>query len=222
MRLRRRYAALLSFAVASASAVMLVRQARALAPAPDLVPVLFARAPVRALEAVSASAVEVRRLPREAVPETALTSPEAAAGKLAAQDVLPGQILLSGMLTDTPVRRGLLRGEVALEVPLGQGSGLYLRPGDRVDVIATVHTNAPKAEPPQEPASLLVARGLRIVTLKASSGADVDPDKPQPGLMGVAGGPAVAVLAVPAELVSTLVWHVETAKVRLVVNPWAP
>lgn len=206
--------------MAVTSAAVLVRQARAVTPAAEIVPVLFARSPIRALETISADAVELRGIPREAVPQAALTGPEAAVGKVAVQDVLPGQILLTGMLADQPMRRGLLPGEVALDVPLAQGNGLYLRPGDRVDVVATRVEPTSGEEPPPEPGSLLVARSLRVVAVKTQSGADVDPDKAQPGFLG-AGGPAVAVLGVPADLVPTLVWYVETAKVRLTVNPWA-
>lgn len=218
--LRKPYALLLSFTVASASALFLFRQAQAIGPGEEPVPVVYAKAPVRALQPLPAAALEVREIPRRAAPAEALAGVDQAAGKVAAQDILPGQVLLPGMLIDAPMRRGLLEGEVAFEVPLAQNTGLYLRPGDSVDVIATPQNRAQSGQPPQEAAAQIVARGLRVVALKTSSGADVDPDKAPGGLMGVAGGPAVAVLAVPADLVPLLAWHLETAKVRLVVDPW--
>jgi Flp pilus assembly protein CpaB len=104
--------------------------------------------------------VELREWPSALVPDGALT--EVPDGDVVTQPVLAGEPLVAARLAAD----GLLPpGSRALAVPTGPGR-LGLRPGDRVDVLATFD---PLVAPRDQDPTVPVARGATVVTARAQS-----------------------------------------------------
>lgn len=93
--------------------------------------------PVEALEPIPLEAVSEMEVPQRWIPDGALTHPDQLAGLVAASAYEPGVTLQSGMLVAPP---GLEPGyrEVAIMVDAETGVAGQVRPGDRVDIIATI------------------------------------------------------------------------------------
>ena len=105
----------------------------------------------QAQAAVSAGLVERDEIPRQNRPAGAITALEEIQGLVAADQVLPGEIILAGRFADpasTAVEFEVPEGlqAISLEVGIPPGVAGYVRPGDRISVLA--HIAVPE---PQEP-----------------------------------------------------------------------
>jgi pilus assembly protein CpaB len=103
--------------------------------------------PVSAYEPVTEDMVREVQVPTRWRPDAALGSIEDVAGLVAAADLPEGALLQSGMVRDRPgIRTG--NREIAILVDARTGVAGKVRPGDRVDLIATMQADAtaPRAE----------------------------------------------------------------------------
>ena len=102
-----------------------------------LVDVAVAARPVEPGDVVRVADVAVRRLPAGALPDAPVAA--SPAGRVALVPIVTGEVLLAAKLAPEGLR-GVAAlvppGQRALAVPVDRG-GLTLRPGDRVDVLAT-------------------------------------------------------------------------------------
>ncbi|MBE1876686.1 Flp pilus assembly protein CpaB [Myceligenerans pegani] len=92
---------------------------------------------VDAQEPVEPEMLEEVRVPERWAPASALQSPEDAEGLVAAAAYAKGSVVQAGMLVERPIVRPGFR-EVAVVVDAEAGVAGKLRPGNRVDVIATM------------------------------------------------------------------------------------
>lgn len=119
-----------------------------------------------------AADVEVRSLPRALLPRGRVA--DAPAGRVAVVPLVPGEVVLAGKLAPdglTGVAALVPAGHRALSVPAGDGA-LPLRPGNRVDVLATFDVaGAADAAPtfPVATAALVVDAGDEAVTVAVTS-----------------------------------------------------
>ena len=135
------------------------------------VPVATRRIAAGAL--LRAADVEVRSLPRAVVPSARVAADPA--GRVAVVPLVPGEVVLAAKLAPdglTGVAALVPPGHRALAVPVGDGA-LSLRPGNRVDVLATFDVPGPPAGGaagvaptfPVATAALVVATGDDAVTV---------------------------------------------------------
>ena len=101
------------------------------------VPTLVVLRDVAAGEVVSADDVEVVNRPGSQRPATALTSPEAAVGHMAAGPLATREVLTPERLLGGDLLAGQPSDHVALSVPVVDASSVGVRPGNRVDLYAT-------------------------------------------------------------------------------------
>lgn len=120
--------------------------------APEEVPkakVLIAVQNIGAAQPIDPAAVQLREVEENQVPPDAVTTPADIVGKLAAKDIVQGQIIRRDMLTDKEeiVEKGVNAsflippGKVAVAFPIDELSSVAyaLEPGDSVDLLITVN-----------------------------------------------------------------------------------
>lgn len=118
-------------------------------PAADVVRVVVAKQPVEIGSIIKAEAVEIKDWPKAMVPESVMTDPAKAVGRVALSALVPGELLLDGKLAPEGVRRGagalVKPGMRAYSIQATNAAsnvaGLIL-PGDRVDVILSVDASS--------------------------------------------------------------------------------
>ncbi|WP_017905926.1 Flp pilus assembly protein CpaB [Pseudomonas asplenii] len=123
---------------------------------------------------VEAQQVTTVRMPIEAIPDDALDTPEKAVGKIATFDILRGDIVRGARLSEhlggstlasliAPDKRA-----ISVRVDDVVGVGGFLLPGNRVDVLATKHTdgNSNKA------VSRTILENLRVLAVDQTAGTD--------------------------------------------------
>jgi Flp pilus assembly protein CpaB len=93
--------------------------------------------PVSAYEPITADMLSVVRVPQRWLPEAALPDPASVNGLVASSDLPQGALLQAGMVRERP---GIQTGnrEIAILVDARTGVAGKVRPGDRVDLIATM------------------------------------------------------------------------------------
>ena len=163
-----------------AAAVLAVGHLALARPAPGTVPVVVAARSVAVGSVLTPSVLEVRHLPRDALPQGAITDVGAAAGRPASSVLVPGEVVTSrdlggsALLTDQPQgTRGVFL--PVPEPPLLAG----LEAGDRVDVHSPVD-GAPVVEDAlvlavhagDEGGLWLAVTGPGAASLAAARGAD--------------------------------------------------
>jgi pilus assembly protein CpaB len=112
--------------------------------------------PVSAYEPITEDMVTVVEVPEKWLPDAALEDPAEVNGLVAAAELPEGALLQQGMLRERP---GIQTGnrEIAILVDARTGVAGKVRPGDRVDLIATMQ---PEEGPPR--AELIVSDALLI------------------------------------------------------------
>lgn len=140
--LKKNAAFLVSLVFAVAAAALIYASVQTTQPT---VPVLVAARTLSVGETVSEKDVEVKRLPAQAVPPSALRSPRDAAGRtVTGGPVLAGDVLRAEHLSGEGSLAAALAtfappGRVAVELPQDAGRGMLgIRRGDVVDVYAEV------------------------------------------------------------------------------------
>ena len=145
----------LAAACAGAAVLCLVRVLEP--PAPPTVPVVVATHDLTGGTTVSASDVRVVRLPRAAVPESALATNASVVGRTLAGPVATGEMMSAGRLVGGSLINGFGSGLVAAPVRIADGDAVgLLQVGDRVDVYAADD---------QGPDAVAVVRAASVVTL---------------------------------------------------------
>ncbi len=168
-------------AVLAAVAAVLTGLAAAAPPAPPTTAVVRTRTALAGGVVLTADDLEVVDLPRESVPDRATPDPGAFVGQRLAAPVPRRQVLTPTALVVAGTAAGV--GHVLAPVRLADADVVaLLRPGDRVDVVASTSDGGRTAT---------VARAVRVVTVPA-----LDPDD-----AGTASGALVVldVAAVDAE-----------------------
>lgn len=159
--------AFLMLSIASGlGALLLVRsyQVRLETLAPQLgepVPVVVATRFLARGDEITEEALAVERVPAAFAPPGALGSVQAALGRTLASDLLPGEALTETRLASGggPVASQVPSGLRAFVVPSGLPPGA-VRPGDRVDVLATFGGQRPYTD--------TVASGLEVLSVLRS------------------------------------------------------
>ena len=111
---------------------------------------------------VRARDVEVRPVPRSLLPRGRLAAPPV--GRVAVVPLVPGEVVLAAKLAPEGVdgvAALLPAGQLALAVPVDPG-GLSLRPGHRVDVLATFDVAGPDGAATEAP-TFAVATGALVL-----------------------------------------------------------
>lgn len=167
----------------------------------DPVAVVVAARPLARGTVLSAELLRVRELPSNFVPPGAIASVEQAAGRTLVSDLAAGEIVtrtrvdVSGGAVAALVPPGLRAFPVRAGVPPGA-----VRPGDRVDVLATFGGPRPYTE--------TVASGLEVLTiLEEAEGAFV----------ADGGGPALVLLVGP-ETAERLAYAVAFGRLSIAVG----
>lgn len=146
------------------------------------VPVVVATAPIPRGGVVQGSWLEVRRIPRAFAPPGWVGSPADVVGRVLVADVVAGEPLTRARLAPSgagPLAARVPDGLRAVALPAAAPPGL--RPGDRVDVLAT-YVDRGYTEP--------VASGLEVVRAGAAAGDGADP-------AAIGAAPTVVVLTTP-------------------------
>jgi len=155
-------------------AALFVLQAPAAPPVPTK-PVVVVVQPIGARVPIVQTAIQTRPWPADAIPAGALTDPTKAVNKLTRMPLLPGQILLEGMILDKEKeekeRKGVgsdasfivPKGKVAVAFPISLISGVAhaLQAGDSVDVMVSLDlTPAPEPGAKTAPTKYIVTQIL--------------------------------------------------------------
>lgn len=182
----RRKALLALSAACGLGAFLIVRaeEARVAALAPALgepVPVVVAARDLERGATLGAEDLRVERVPAAYAPPGSLRAPEAALGEALASDVAAGEAVTETRLAagGGPVASQVPSGLRAFVVPSGIPPGA-VRPGDRVDVLATFGGQRPYTE--------TVASGLEVLAVLEQGS----------GLVGSPEGPSLVLLVSPA------------------------
>ena len=184
----------LLLALALVSACAMAARAAAPPPAPT-VAVVVAAADLRAGDVLTADDLRTVRLPRSAVPTTAVAEPAGLLGEELAVDLPRGLAVVAAHLARSRFATSAPAGTVAVPVRLADPAvAALLRPGDRVDLVAgTLDGWASDAGPSVLAEAALV---LEVLTDEASG------DAGGLGLIGTGiaeGDDPLVVVAVPAE-----------------------
>lgn len=149
---------------------------QAKAPEPELAPVLVMTKPVAAYQVLDEAHVSLQRRPVAHVPPGALSSLSDALGKRAGTDLYPGEVLLAAKLSDAAEAPGSLtipEGLRAVTVSANEVSGVggFVRPGSRVDVVATWDVAG-------KPQTRLLLQDVLVIAVAQESGAQDKPKVP--------------------------------------------
>lgn len=122
----------------------------------DTRPALELDQPVEAYEPITEDMITVVEMPERWLPDAALRDPAEVNGLVAASDLPAGALMQAGMVEERP---GIQTGnrEIAILVDARTGVAGKVRPGDRVDLIATMQA---EEEPPR--AEVIVSDALLI------------------------------------------------------------
>jgi len=197
-----------------------------------LVDAVVAGRDIAAGEVVDAGDVRVERRPRAMVPVGALASAAAVTGRTARVELAAGEVIVRRRLapggTSGPTAM-LADGARAIAVPAGPGGRPPLRPGDRVDVLATFSGRGPPASDQSSTGDPSPATGTSAtdtpatrasVARESSAGGD-------PTIVVAAGALVIAVdarsdtvtVAVDASLVPAVAYAISTATITLALTP---
>lgn len=135
---------------------------------------------VSAYEEVTPEMVTTEEVPERWVAPGTFTDPEQVLGLVASSGYARGMTLQEGMLVSAPSVRTGFR-EIAMLVDARTGVGGKIRPGDRVDIIATsdFEEQAPKAQVIVENA-LIIDVGIAEETGRSQSTRDNEPEETVP------------------------------------------
>ena len=184
--------------------------------ADDMVDVVFAVQTVPAKTQLTADMLEVRSMPLQYVPRSAVQALDDAVGRVTTVPLAEGEILLSSKLTGEETKTGLAYhvppGHRAISLPVDEISGVggYLQPGDRVDVIVSFTDPAD----PNEQRGVTVLEMQNLLLLAVGPRTEVPP--------GEAGEPSEythVTLAVLPEQAVKLANVDEFLSVRLALRP---
>ncbi len=123
---------------------------------------------------VEAQQVTTVRMPMDAIPEDALDATEKAVGKIATFDILRGDIVrgarLSEHLGGSTLASLIATDKRAISVRVDDvvGVGGFLLPGNRVDVLATKHTDGGS----NNAVSRTILENLRVLAVDQTAGTD--------------------------------------------------
>lgn len=183
-------------AVLAAVATVLTALAALAPPVPATSTVVRARTALAGGVVLAEDDLEAVALPREGLPERAEGDLDALVGRRLAAPVPRHQVLTPVALSAS---QAVVAGHVLAPVRLADADVVaLLRPGDRVDVIATASDGG---------ATATVVRSVRVVTVPPS-----DPDDPgaSPGalvVLEVGGGDAEALARAAATGALTVIWR---------------
>lgn len=192
------------------------------APLVERVAVLVARHDLPPHTVISATDVELRQLPLEAVLESSLRSLDGVAGRVTGQPVVAGQQLTAGHFAiEAPggtLAQRVPEGSRAISVAISEAiaAGGLIAPGDRVDVIAVFE----EARAGRNGSALVVDDVSVLAVASAVAGAEAPADEKQS--RGTAGGPrqlsATVTLAVSPAQAQRLAVAEEFGALRLIVR----
>lgn len=171
-------------------------------PEPVTVPVLVAARDLVAGVPLSAGDLEVRALPEALVPLGVLRPGDDAVGRLLTGAVRAGETLTDVRLLGSSLVDGLSAGAVATPVRVADASAAGLvRPGDRVDVLATPATLQAEAS-----STRVAASGVIVVAV------------PDPATPGGFGDGSLLVLATSPETAADLAAATVTSRLSIIVR----
>jgi pilus assembly protein CpaB len=112
------------------------------------VPVLVATADIEELEPILPDMIEVTAVPKKYQAPGAKTSKESLLNSIAAGPIKKGEQITESRITYPSTRTGLSRqvtaGKRAIGIPVNDitGAGRLIKPGDRIDILASVKTGS--------------------------------------------------------------------------------
>jgi len=165
--------------------------------------------------------VGVRRLfdrdeaPKSQIRDGAITDPASLRGRVAVEDIYPGQQLTVGDFAGTTDAIGarLAGKHRAIAVPLDTARGLVgrIEPGDRVDVLAGFNVVAPG----------LGGQGRPVVKVMMQNAFVLDAPEESAAGVGAANQTANVVLRVSRDQATEIAWAADNGKVWVVLRPRA-
>ncbi len=193
---------------ASLLAFLLLRgRARPISAAPVSVVVTARDVPARAR--LIPAHLTLRRLPPSAVPEGALTAPTQAVGKITTRPLPAGTPVTKSSVTEGTAALGMAfalppsRRAVTVALDPTDSAGDFVRPGDRVDILATDEPGSRSAE----------ARTVLQNVLLLAVGSQTSPDGPPPPPDGA--GPGHVTVSVSPSEAQALVLAAARGKIHL-------
>ena len=183
------------------------------------VPVLVAKTLIE--KGMPGDVVGVKRLfesdktPQAQVREGAITDPSTLRGRIAVQDIYPGQQLTVAdfAATTDAVGAKLVGKNRAIAVPLDSARGMIgqVEPGDRVDVLAGFNVLGSAGVGQGRPVTKVIMQNALVLDAPSDTGAGV----------GATNQTANVVLRVNRNQATELAWAVDNGKVWLVLRPRA-
>lgn len=175
----------LVFGVAAAVGVFLITRARIARPEAELVPVVVASADVPRGQSLTEDLLELRRWPKDSVPEGAISEISAALERTVLSPLARGELLLEAKLAAKGAGRGLAAiippgmRAVTIQTPnIATGVAGFILPGNKVDVLLTL-TGTRADDPTGGGSTIVLLQNVEILAvdqrIDAPQGNRVDP-----------------------------------------------
>lgn len=149
-------------------------------------------------------------------PATAVITAEDALGRALAGPMSAGEMLLSTRVVGPGLLGANSHGEVAMPVRIEDAAEVsFLRPGDRVDVLAANRGGATGEA--AETSAVTVARHARVLAVPGRAGEE-QPSGPLGGGSQASGAGSVLVVAVPTRIASIIAGAAARARLSVVLN----
>ncbi|MBU6429415.1 MAG: Flp pilus assembly protein CpaB [Cyanobacteria bacterium REEB65] len=155
---------------------------------------------------IEASAIALKFRPSQYVPSGSLADPRNAVGRIAREDLVPGEVLLDGLLfppgqdaatTVLPVPVGKRAVTVAVDEVVGVAG--FVMPGSRVDVVGTLDVN-------DQPVTRVLLQDIQVLAIAQDAKRQEDP---QAKIV------SSATLAVSPKQAEILILAADRGKIRL-------
>lgn len=183
------------------------------------VPVLVAKTLIE--KGMPGDVVGVKRLfqsdatPKEQVRDGAITDPSTLRGRVAVEDIYPGQQLTvtDFAATTDAIGAKLVGKNRAISVPLDSARGMIgqVEPGDRVDVMAGFNVTGGGGASQGRPVTKVIMQNALVLEAPSDTGAGV----------GATNQTANVVLRVNRNQATEIAWAVDNGKVWLILRPRA-
>jgi pilus assembly protein CpaB len=178
--------------------------------------VVVASEDIPAGTAISAESVRLVSLPVETIPDGVLDDVSRVSGRIVVAQLRRNEPVLEAKLAPVDVTRGgiaTLTGQdkraIAVHVDEVVAVAGFIQPGDRVDVLATLHTDDDK----NRPVTKIILENVPVLATGGNAG-----DTPKGSLVGHAEGPHVMTLEVSPDEAEKLTLAASEGRIHLVLR----
>ncbi|MCL6477974.1 MAG: Flp pilus assembly protein CpaB [Peptococcaceae bacterium] len=159
----------------------------------NFVKVAVAKVRIPARQVIGEQMVEIKEMPANYIGPSVIGRKEEVVGKIARSEIYPGeQIIKNKVASPQDPGEGLAMlvepGRRAMTVAVNDVSGVagLLKPGDHVDILATVSVNK------DTPITSLIVQNVRVLAVNKAMAAEADAKQPQNGTLTLSVDPVEA------------------------------